>query len=768
MKRLMFMAMIVAMIVWSACILHAGIIKGRVLSSEDESIITGAKVTVYEDSVKVSEISTDNKGAFSIEIVDGGKEYRLEIRQPGYDTSVLSARNPWGTVDLGRILLTPEATMLNDVEVTVASKVIYLPDKRIIFPSQLEKDRSVNPLNLLAQISYSDPSLDIDEFHKSISVNGMTPQILINGVKKSYSDFNVINPRNVLKIEYVTSPDVRYGVPYVNIVTVKPPQGGSVMAEVSAPVTTRQENHQAYSSYRRGKHEVAVNYNGTFRDSRKEYCDLTEQYFAPDKTYEFIFKGQPSRLLDRDHGGSVEYSLIESPKKMLVATAALSYHSNDRDNRQMCETPSESFRRLTRNYNKDLSPSLQLYGSLPVTDDGRIEMNLTGAYNSGDYNRRMAQTNGYDETTVTKSDAYTIGAEIYYEHRLSWSRFNIGLSQNFTGASNIYDIGGASATDRLHSANTMISASLGGQAGRILGYFVSAGLKHHRVERGYTSPYFYLSLQKDVRDVHLQYQASFSSSSGSLSQYSDILLPVNEILYRTGNMALKNTNGGGNNINATYTHNNFSALAVASYYAWYNVNITLWDYVDDPSSPIYGKFIQTYHNDGSRYAVFGTGLILRLSNLFNHLSLSGSVLYRDARSRWQEHEWGKKWATVSGAARAYFGDWQFGTTVALIPDYTMSGNFLWRNFPWWGISGSWKKGNLSVSCEISDLFSKKAYYQEKTTMAIGGISESSSWIADKNNWIAFTLRYQLSFGQQPYKPQRNVSGDTRVDTGVKL
>lgn len=751
-----------------ANIINAGVINGRVLSAEDESVLTGAIVVVYEDSVKMPEVRTDNKGAFSVGITDGGKEYMLEISLDGYESRFVSTKNPWGKVDLGKIYLTPSAKMLNEVEVTTDSKVIYLPDKRIIFPSQIEKDRSTNPLNFLAQISYSDPSLDINEFHKSISINRQTPQILINGVKKSYTDFNALNPQNVLKIEYVTYPDVRFGAPYINIVTVKPPQGGSVMAEVSAPVTTHQENHQGYFSYRRGKHEVAVNYNGTFRDSRKEYDDLTELYFAPDKTYEFNFKGLPSRVLDRDHGGSVEYSLIESPRKMFVATAALSYNSNDKDNRQVCVTPSETFRRSTRNHNKSLRPSLQLYGSLPVTDDGRIEMNITGTYNSGDYSRHMNQTNGYDETTVSNSDAYTIGGEIYYEHRLSWSRLNIGLSQNFTRASNRYDIGGTSTTDKLHSANTMVSASLGGKAGSILNYYVSAGLKHHRVERGYTSPYFYLSLQKGVRNVRLQYQASFSSYSGSLSQYSDILLPVNEILYRTGNMTLKNANGGGNNLHVIYSHKKFSARVIASYYVRKNDNITLWDYVDEPSSPIYGKFIQTYDNDGSRYAVFGTGLILKFSDLFDHLSLSGSVLYRDAKSRWQGHEWGKKWATVSGAAQVYFGNWQFGTTVALIPDYTLSGNFLWRNFPWWGISASWRKDNVSVRCEITDLFSKKAYYQEKTTMAVGGISKSSSWIADKNNWIELTLRYQLSFGQQAYKPQRNVSGDTRVDTGVDL
>lgn len=751
----------------TAGILQAGTVKGRVLSAEDESALVGATVVVYEDSVKTSEVRTDNRGAFSVPIVDGGKEYRLEIIQEGYDTRNMSLTNPWGEVDLGKILLTPEATMLREVEVTTESKVIYLPDKRLIFPNQLEKDRSTNPLNLLAQISYSDPALDINEFNKSISVNGQAPQILINGVRKKYADFNAIDPKNVLKIEYVTHPDVRFGAPYINIITVKPPQGGNVLAEVSSPVTTIQENHQGHFSYRRGKHEVAVNYNGTFRDSRKQYTDQTELYFAPDKTYQLGIRGLPSRFIDRDHSASVEYSITENPRKMFVATAQISYHSYHRNDRQDCENLTETFRRVTDSRYKGLSPSLQLYGSLPVSDDGRLEISVSGAYNSGDYHQRLSQSNDYGFRKFTDSEAWTVGGDIYYEHKFSWSRFNIGLSQSFNKASNRYEIDGQHTPDRLHSATTHVSAALSGQLGRVLSYYASAGVSHYQVDRGFTSPQLNLTLQKDVKNVHLQYQANYQSSSRSLSQYSEVLLPVNELLYSSGNMSLKNTHGGGNNISATYRYRKFSAQLAASYYSWRNANITMWEYVDNPASPIYGKFLQTFENDGSRSDIFGTALVMRLSNLFDHLSLAGQVFYRDAVSKWSGYEWKKRWFEVAGSAAAYFGNWQFGAYATLLPSYSLTGNFLWRNSTGWGIYGSWNKGNWSVRCDMTDLFSKKAFYQEKTTMAIGGLTESSSWIADKNSWIALTVRYQMSYGQgSNHKAQRNVSGNTRVDTGV--
>lgn len=450
-------------------------VKGKIVASEDDSPIVGAEIKIRVDSVKEISAKTNNTGNFSITIPDKSRTCDILINQLGYNTQKISIANMSENVDLGKIQLSPKTKTLNEVEI-VASKVIDLPDKSIVFPSQLEKDRAINPLNLLSQISYSTMSLSVDEHSKSLKIEGLTPQILINGVKRDYADFNALNPQEILKIEYITYKDMRYGAPYINIITVRPPTGGTFMAELSAPVTTRQENHQIYTAYRRDKHELSLNYNGSFRDSRKEYKESFEKYIYPDKIEEYSFTSLPSRNLDRYHEASAEYTLSGGPQKVLVTTATLRYHSQDSKNQQQCDLGHDSFRRDIDWRSKLINPSLNVYGSLPVTDNGRLEIGLSGVYQHGDYTRALSQTNGYSEATFTNSNSYSVGADIYYSHRFSWSRLTAGITHTYTHASNDYIIEGEQSLQKIHKNRTSAFAGLRGRLGEVGSYYAAVGL----------------------------------------------------------------------------------------------------------------------------------------------------------------------------------------------------------------------------------------------------------------------------------------------------
>ncbi len=746
----------------------ASVVKGMVYSAEDESVLIGAEVTALVDSVQTLSAKTGNRGDFSLNVPDGANRCSLTIISTGYEPHKLSIANLAGDVDLGRILLTPTASTLGEVSVTASStRVIDLPDKSIVFPTQLEKDRATDPLNLLAQISYAAPSLSVNEQGRSVTIEGRTPQILINGVKRNYDDLNALDPQDVLKVEYITYPDIRYSAPYINIVTVRNPTGGSFMANLRAPVTTRHENHQIYASYRRGIHEVSVNYRGTFRNTRGEHTDLTELYFAPDRTYETELRGLPSHTIDRAHDASVEYAVVGSPKKMLVTTATLDYHSQDRDLDQLSIGLADRFSRFTVYDSRTLNPGLSIYGSLPVGNSGRIEMSLSGAYESGDHLRSMTQSNGYDGTTAIKSDSYSLGGELYYEHSFPWSKLTASLTHRYSHASNRYTVGDEHTRSKMHSGRTTASISLSGQIANILYYYASAGVTHTKVERGSTSPYAYLMLRRKLGNVSLSYDLSTSSWARGLSSYSDVVLPVNEILYQTGNLYLRDRLEIQNRLTATYSYRKFSSQLGLGYNTDRNTPITVCEYIDDPSNPLYGKFLETTGN-GHRGDNFSTTLAIGLYNLLDHYSVRLDGSYANMSSRADGHRWRKACFNGSVSAAAYFGPWQFGASVSPFPQYSLYGNHIWRERTSWGVSASWHKGPWSVGCQVADLFRKRAGYEEKTTMAIGSMSQSRSWTNDWSNWVSLSIRYQISFGREAKKEQRNVSGDTGTDSGVNL
>lgn len=744
---------------------QANVVKGLVRSSEDDSPLVGAAVALVVDSIQSASAATGNKGDFLFSLPEKAGVCTIIVNLMGYEPHIISITNVAEDVDFGKIYLSPTATLLDEVEVTTSSRVIALPDKSIIFPTATEKERATSPLNLLTQISFAAPKLKVNEQNESVSIGGKSPQILINGVKRSLTNLNALDPKDILKIEYITHADMRYKAPYINIVTVRPPTGGVFLASLKAPVTTRQENHQIYSAYRRGKHEVAVNYDGSVRDSRKTHRNVTEEYFYPDRTYEIDLEGTPSRLIDRFQNVSVDYTLMGNPRKFLVATAALAYHSQNSHISQMNDGTHDSFDRHTDDRYKTLNPSLNIYGSLPVTDNGRLEANLSGAYQSGDYLRALSQTNGYADLTSTHSGSYTFGGDLFYEHRFSWAKLNATLSQTFSRASNDYEIEGSPAHQILHKSHTAANVILSGQAGRILYYYAALGLEHTRVEKGYTSPYAYLVLQKSIQGFTMQYDFSATSHSESLSSYNDVVLPVNEILYRTGNTHLKDQQSIKNGLSASYSRSRFSADLSLYCQTSTHQPITVCEYIGDPDSPLFGKFLETTGNS-RRSNSLGANLSIGLSNLLNHFSLSLSGSYTNERTRGYGHRWRKSCFTATGYAAAFFGPWQFGVWADPFPSYSLYGNFLWRNYTGWGVSASWRKGPWAIRCSLSDLFSKKAYYQERTTFGIGSTTCDRSWIADKNNMVELTIRYQFKFGETANKSQRNLRGNTRVDSGV--
>lgn len=764
MIRLLFLSVLILFGIEMA---QSNVVKGAVHSSEDNMPIVGAGVEVSADSVVSANVKTDNRGHFSVIVPKEVKLCVITVSCPGYDSQVLSINNLSEDMDLGAISLIPSSSTLDVLVVTAStSREIIFPDKSIVFPTREEKERAKNPLNLVAQIAFAVPAINVDEYTKTMKIMGQEPQILINGVRRTYDDFNALDPKNVVKIEYITRRDIRYGAPYINIITAKLPTGGSVMATADVPLSNREETHQGYASYRRGKHEFSIHYRGTFRDHHKEHSDQTELYHYPDRTAAYDITGLPSRKIDRHQTASVEYSLTASSKKFLVATGRFEYHSQDGHQGYDCDTPGGMFLRRSNKESRTLNPSLNVYGSLPITDNGRLEVNVMGSYQSGSYANAMWQTDGYANDVSTSSRAYTTSGDIYYGHRLLKATLGVGITQTFTNSTNHYIIDSRSERERLHKSKTEAYVSIGG--GSIVSYYAALGVTHTKVEKGNTSPYAYLSLQKEIQGFNLSYSLSASSYTPWLSTFSDVVLPVNEILYRSGNCKFKDIFSLQNQLYCSYSYKKFSSSLSLRYLVQTHTGLTICEYISDRDSPLFDKFLETREN-ARRQNDFGTTLTAGLYGLLGHYSVKVSASFIDQCARGDEHKWrNSRVNSLDVAVGTYFGPWQVAVYAGIIPDKTLSGNFMWQQRSSWSLEGSWHKNAWTVSCTVADLFRKKAFYEKKTTMSIGMYTSELFWIGDKSNWVGLSVRYQFSFGEHANRQGRTVSGNTNVDSGVNL
>ena len=91
-----------------------------------------------------------------------------------------------------------------------AANIINQADRKIVFPSQKQLEASTNGINLLQALML--PRIQVNPLTKSVGLaGGGTVQLCMNGVKVSTEDINALQPEDILRIEYLEDPGLRYG-----------------------------------------------------------------------------------------------------------------------------------------------------------------------------------------------------------------------------------------------------------------------------------------------------------------------------------------------------------------------------------------------------------------------------------------------------------------------------------------------------------------------------------------------------------------------------
>ena len=191
------------------------IVKGRVYDNSTGHPMEYATVRActLPDKTFVSGCVTDPSGHFTMELEKG--RYELEIQYMGYVTSYKNVNldGTKSTVDVGKISLSPDSRMLNEVNV-VAEKSTYemTLDKHVFNVGKDVGNTAGNAIEVLENI----PAVSVD-VEGNVSLRGDDGvRILIDGKESGLSGMSTQDALRTLqgdmieRVEVITNPSVRY------------------------------------------------------------------------------------------------------------------------------------------------------------------------------------------------------------------------------------------------------------------------------------------------------------------------------------------------------------------------------------------------------------------------------------------------------------------------------------------------------------------------------------------------------------------------------
>lgn len=261
-------------------------IKGELADAESRRPLAYATMTLFSlpDSTAVTGAIVDESGKFEVQAEPGN--YYLRAQFLSYRTTYVSGITLTANTDLGPVLLSPDATTLDEVVVRAEkSQVQFDLDKKVY---NVGKDL-VNKGGSATDVLDNVPSVSVD-VDGNVSLRGNEGvRILIDGKPSGLVSFGSNGLRNlpanmIDKVEVITNPSARYEAEgmagIINIVLKKEQQqgiNGSFDLSVGHP---DEYSASANLNYRHNKFNFFTNYGIRYRKSPGSGSNYQEYYYG--------------------------------------------------------------------------------------------------------------------------------------------------------------------------------------------------------------------------------------------------------------------------------------------------------------------------------------------------------------------------------------------------------------------------------------------------------------------------------------------------------
>jgi len=678
------------------------------------------------------------------------------------------------------------ATTLNLKGVTVAaSRVIAKGDRQLYLPTQTAVKNSTNGYDLLKKMML--PNIKVDLLKQSVSSSEGGVQVRINDIKAENEDILSLRPDEVIRVEYIDNPGVRYneeGLAAVINYVVKRRYAGYVGGlSTWQGFTTGFNNSNAYFKYNHKKSEFSVDYRLWYRDYDHQRYDDKAVYYQPDGTERHInYVGFDNTMSYNNHYLRLGYNLCEPDK--YVFNARLNFGWLNQPNyggiQRVEETGKPDMLQYSRNSDNRDFPSFDLYWSVNLPRKQKLSLNAVGTYIGTDnkYRQREYLFDGTLDNTLkgdilndygyrVNGKKYSLISEAVYSKTFTEKlELSGGVNYLVSRTDNKYS-GSANANTVLNTNNVYSFAQAKGKLG-VFNWQVGVGANYISSEQGKVGFNRWtfrddLMLSANVtKHLNIRYVSRISPNAPSLSDLSEVRKQSSTLQASDGNASLKPYNIYANSIRATWNTALFSLYSEGQYkYAPKAIMTSIipqeredggWLYIWKPENQ--RRFDKlTWRNSLTVHAIK------------NVLDLQASLDYENSRSRGRGYSHNYGFWQYYLAADLTLGKWNisyaFGNAGRWLWGETVNGG---ENSSDLDIRYKTKDFSFGLGCLLLGYAQGFNYYNKIDSRYYK--STGSSKIKDDGNMVYFTFSWNFSHGRK-YDAGKRTLENSDNDNGVR-
>lgn len=483
-------------------------------------------------------------------------------------------------------------------EVTVrASKVVNKPDGMVIYPTDSQRQASTNGYSFLEKLTL--PNLRVDNINHTISAidNRGGVQLRINGIIVDKTEMTALDPKDILRIDFIDKPGVRYGesLAYViNIMTRRNDSGYSIGTDITSAITTIQGDGMVYGKWNKGKSEWSVSYDINGGKSKGSNILQNANYTLTDGSIYTIERNDVETLRKYiSHNAKLTYNWADSTATVFQTSLSGALNKTP-DNYSIKEIidGNHSYKATSRDGSKDLSPVLDIYFFRQLTPKQSIIANAVGTFIS-------TKTNSfYDEGTPyiynVDGKSASLLSEMIYENRLKPFTLSAGLNYRYKHTRNDYT-GDATARTRMNDNKLYAFGEIKGSIKQFQ-YSLGTGVSYiHYTQNEHTYNFWTyrpkLTLTYNPsNELQMSYTFQMQERTSRIAMTSDAAIRTNSMEWTVGNPDLKPSRDMEHRLLVSYNTNSLQSFIEGYYKQCRRPNMAHYERTDD------NRFIYTQIN----------------------------------------------------------------------------------------------------------------------------------------------------------------------------